>query len=179
VLHDRRELTFIFEPHDPRWAKERKALLLCIKAGVQQAREQGRTSLSEPSQQDFERRCRELVQTRLAAHPAPPKRPAQRGAPKKSEALNLLIGLPQDPDRFGRFRQDFDVPFDNKQAPSDLRLMKLRHQIAGGFRTEAGVSIFCDLRSSLSSRHKQGVHLLTALRSAMVGSPLLPPLLAA
>ena len=78
-----------------------------------------------------------------------------------------------------RFMHDFHVPFDNNQAKSDLRMMKLRQKISGCFRTEAGVTIFCDLRSYLSTMQKQGVHLLTAFRSAMVGSPLLPPLLAA
>jgi transposase len=179
VVHYLRELTFIFEHDDQRWAKEMKALLLSIKAGVHQAREQGMTSLSELSKQDFERRYRELVQTGLAANPPPPKRPGQRGAPKKSEALNLLIRLQQYQDMILRFMHDFDVPFDNNQAESDLRMMKLRQKISGCFRTEAGVTIFCDLRSYLSTMHKQGVHLLTALRSAMVGSPLLPPLLAA
>jgi transposase len=179
VVHYLRELTFIFEHYDQGWAKEMKALLLEIKAAVHQAREQGRTSLSQVSKQDFERRYRELVQTGLAANPPPPKRSGQRGAPKKSEALNLLIRLQQYSDLILRFMHDFDVPFDNNQAESDLRMMKLRQKISGCFRTEAGVTIFCDLRSYLSTMHKQGVHLLTALRSAMVGSPLLPPLLAA
>jgi transposase len=179
VVHYLRELTFIFEHYDQGWAKEMKALLLEIKAAVDQAREQGRTSLSQVSKQDFERRCRELVQTALAANPPPPKRSGQRGVPKKSEALNLLIRLQQSPDLILRFMHDFDVPFDNNQAESDLRMMKLRQKISGCFRTEAGVTIFCDLGSYLSTMHKQGVHLLTALRSAMVGSPLLPPLLAA
>jgi transposase len=179
VVHYLRELTFIFEHYEQLWAKEMKALLLEIKAGVQQAREQGMTSLSEVTKQDFERRYRELVQTGMAANPPPQKRPGQRGPPKKSDALNLVIRLHQYQDMILRFMHDFHVPFDNNQAESDLRMMKLRQKISGCFRTEAGVTIFCDLRSYLSTMHKQGVHLLTALRSAIVGSPLFPPLLAA
>jgi transposase len=178
-VHYLRELTFIFEQFEQGWAKEMKALLLSIKACVQRAREQGLTSLPQASKQDFERRYRELVQAGMAANPPPQKLPGKRGAPKKSEALNLLIRLQQYQDLILRFMHDFEVPFDNNQAESDLRMMKLRQKISGCFRTEAGVAIFCALRSYLSTMHKQGVHLLTALRSAMVGSPLLPPLLAA
>jgi transposase len=179
VVHYLRELTFVFERFEQRWAKEMKALLLEIKACVQRAREEGTTSLPEVVKQDFARRYAHLVQTGMAANPPPPKRPGKRGAPKKSDALNLLIRLHQYQDLILRFMHDFDVPFDNNQAESDLRMMKLRQKISGCFRTQDGAAIFCDLRSYLSTMQKQGVHLLTALRSAMVGSPLLPPLLAA
>ena len=179
VVHYLRELTFIFERFEQLWAKEMKTLLLSIKACVQRAREQGMTSLPQASKQDFERRYRQLVQTGMAANPPPQKPTGKRGAPKKSDALNLLIRLHQYQDLILRFMQDFHVPFDNNQAKSDLRMMKLRQKISGCFRTEAGVAIFCDLRSYLSTMQKQGVHLLTALRSAIIGSPLLPPLLAA
>lgn len=179
VVHYLRELTFVFERFEQRWAKEMKALLLESKACVQRAREEGTTSLPEVVKQDFERRYAHLVQTGMAANPPPPKRPGKRGAPKKSEALNLLIRLQQYQDLILRFMHDFDVPFDNNLAESDLRMMKLRQKISGCFRTQDGAAIFCDLRSYLSTMQKQGVHLLTALRSAMVGSPLLPPLLAA
>lgn len=179
VVHYLRELTFVFERFEQRWAKEMKALLLEIKACVQQAREQGMTSLPQASKQDFERRYRQLVQTGMAANPPPQKRTGKRGAPKKSDALNLLIRLHRYQDLILRFMHDFAVPFDNNQAESDLRMMKLRQKISGCFRTQDGVAIFCDLRSYLSTMQKQGVHLLTALRSAIVGSPLLPPLLAA
>jgi transposase len=177
--HYLRELPFVFERFEHLWAKEMKAVLLSIKACVQRAREQGLTSWPESVKQDFERRYPELVQTGLAANPPPQKRTGKRGAPKKSDALNLLIRLHQDQDLILRVMHDFAVPFDNTPAESDLRRMKLRQKIAGGFRTEAGVAILCDLRSYLSTMHKQGVHLVTALRSALVGSPLLPPLLAA
>src|SRR2546430_4190508 len=174
-VHYLRELTFVFERFEQRWAKEMKALLLEIKACVHRAREEGMTSLSQVVKQDFERRYAQLVQTGMAANPPPHKRAGQRGAPKKSEALNLLIRLQQYQDLILRFMHDFDVPFDNNLAESDLRMMKLRQKISGCFRTQDGAAIFCDLRSYLSTMQKQGVHLLTALRSAMVGSPLLPP----
>jgi transposase len=173
--HYLRELTFIFERFEQLWAKEMKALLLEIKACVHRAREQGMTSLPESVKQDFERRYTELVQTGMAANPPRQKRTGKRGAPKKSDALNLLIRLHQYQDLILRFMHDFHVPFDNNRAESDLRMMKLRQKISGCFRTKTGVAIFCDLRSYLSTMQKQGVHLLTALRSAIVGSPLLPP----
>jgi transposase len=179
IVHYLRELTFVGERFDQRWATEMKALLLEIKACVQQAREQGMTSLPEPVTQDFERRYTHLVQMGMAANPPPPKRTGKRGAPKKSEALNLLIRLHQYHDLILRFMHEFHVPFDNNLAESDLRMMKLRQKISGCFRTQDGAAVFCALRSYLSTMHKQGVHLLTALRSTMVGSPLLPPLLAA
>src|SRR6266566_3042419 len=178
-VHYLRELTFVFERFEQLWAKEMKVLLMEIKACVQRAREQGLTSLPQVVKQDFERRYGQLVQTGMAANPPPHKPPGKRGAPKKSDALNLLLRLHQYQDLILRFMHDFDVPFDNNLAESDLRMMKLRQKISGCFRTQDGAAIFCDLRSYLSTMQKQGVHLLTALRSAMVGSPLLPPLLAA
>ena len=179
LVHYLRELTFVFEHFEPLWAKQMKALLLDIKACVQQAREQAMTSLPQASKQDFERRYSQLVQTGMAANPPPQTRTGKRGAPKKSDALNLLIRFHRYQDLILRFMPDFAVPFDNNQAESDLGMMKLRQKISGCFRTQDGVAIFCDLRSYLSTMQKQGVHLLTALRSAIVGSPLLPPLLAA
>src|SRR5437764_5306936 len=107
----------------------------------------------------------------MAATPPPPKRTGKRGAPQKSDALNRLIRWQQSGDLILRFRHDFAVPFDTNLAESDLRMMNLRQKIAGCFRTQDGAAIFCALRRSLSTRQKQGVPLLTALRSALVGSP--------
>jgi hypothetical protein len=77
IVHYLRELTFIFERFEQGWAKEMKTSLLCIKACVQRAREQGLRSLPQASKQDFERRYSELVQTGLAANP-PPHKPASQ-----------------------------------------------------------------------------------------------------
>jgi transposase len=179
VVHYLRELTFIFERYTQPWANEMKALLLEIKACVHWAREQAMTRLPEEVLVEAHSRYQQLVQTGMAANPPPTQRTGKRGAPKKSEALNLLIRLHEYQDLILRFMHDFDVPFDNNQAEADLRMMKLRQKISGCFRTQNGATVFCDLRSYLSTMRKQGIHLLTALHSTMLGSPLLPPLLAA
>jgi hypothetical protein len=72
------------------------------------------------------RRYRKIVQTGMAANPPPPKPVGKKGKAKKSDALNLLIRMQQYQDMILRFMSDFAVPFDNNQAESDLRMMKLR-----------------------------------------------------
>ena len=75
-----------------------------------------------------------------------------------------------------RFMHQFIVPFDTNVAEQAIRMMKVQQKIAGGGRTPQGATIFCRLRSYLSTMRKQGLHLLTALHHVFLGSPLLPSL---
>ena len=62
-----------------------------------------------------------------------------------------------------RFLSDATVPFTNNQAEQDLRMMKLRMKISGGFRSEQGAQDFATLRSVLSTARKQGLNRIEAL----------------
>jgi len=178
VVHYLRELTYIHEHYHQEWAFQMQLLLRSIHQHVQHARAQGAEQLPHQDQRDYQHRYAHLVQMGLAANPPPTVRTGQRGAIKKGEPLNLLLRLREHQDLILRFMTNFEVPFTNNQAETDLRMMKLRQKISGCFRTIEGASMFCDLRSYLSTMHKQGIHLLTALRSTFRGDPLLPPLLA-
>ena len=65
-----------------------------------------------------------------------------------------------------RFLTDFAVPFTNNLAEQDLRMMKVKAKISGGFRTPQGAADFARLRSVISSARKQGFNILKALTLA-------------
>jgi len=56
------------------------------------------------------------------------------------------------------------VPFTNNQAERDLRMMKLRMKISGGFRSIEGAVEFATIRGFLSTARKQGWNIIDALR---------------
>ncbi len=62
-----------------------------------------------------------------------------------------------------RFAASFAVPFANNQAEHDIRMMKVKMKISGGFRTMKGAKTFAILRTVLFTVRKQGRHILDAL----------------
>ncbi|MBD1865260.1 transposase [Trichocoleus sp. FACHB-46] len=68
------------------------------------------------------------------------------------------------------------ISWDNNQAERDLRMMKLRQKISGGFRSIKGAQMFCRIRGYLSTLRKQGIDVLDALKQVFAGNPLFPVL---
>jgi len=89
--------------------------------------------------------------------------PGARGRPPRRIGHNLLLRLRDRRADVLRFCDDFDVPFTNNQAEQDIRMMKLRMKISGGFRAIAGTEIFATLRSVISTARKHGINILRAL----------------
>ena len=58
-----------------------------------------------------------------------------------------------------------DVPFTDNEAERDLRIMKLRQKISGGFRSASGAAEFATLRTIIATAQKQGRDILDALTS--------------
>jgi transposase len=89
--------------------------------------------------------------------------PMPRGRIRRRTGHNLLIRLRDHKEDTLRFLHDPIVPFTNNQAERDLRMMKVRQKISGGFRSETGAQTFTTLRTVLSTARKQGWNSLATL----------------
>ena len=69
---------------------------------------------------------------------------------------------------------DFDIPFDNNQAERDIRMMKLKQKISGGFRTQNGADYFCRIRSFISTDKKHGQNVLQQIFLAIENKDYVP-----
>jgi transposase len=173
-IHHLRELTFLEEQYQQGWAKELKALLLEMKAAVEQTRARGEQQLSTALRQTFIARYEGLLVSGLAANPPPVRGPRRRGRIKQTPARNLLERLWLGQEAVLAFLSDLAIPFDNNQAERDLRMLKVQQKVSGSFRSAAGAEAFSRLRGYLSTLNKQGVQLLAALEPLFTGQPLCP-----
>jgi transposase len=173
-IHHLRELTFVEEQYQQSWAKELKDVLREMKDAVEQARAAGLRSLPPIIRETLLTRYRTLLAAGHAANPPPQRRPHQRGRIKQTPAQNLLERLWLGQEQVLAFLDDFTVPFDNNQAERDLRMLKVQQKVSGSFRSDRGADAFACLRSYLSTLRKQGVALLAALETVVVGQPLYP-----
>jgi transposase len=174
-VHHLRELIFLDEVLGQGWAGQMIELLLDIKAAVEQARTEGRTSLHPLEVADWKVRYRALLTDGYQANPPdPPAEVSRRGRRKQSPARNLLDRLSLHQDAVLAFLENFAVPFDNSLAERDIRMVKVQQKISGCFRSGVGAQAFCRIRGYLSTLRKQGVPVLSALEQALVGHPLFP-----
>jgi len=198
-VHLLRDLTFLLEEKNQRWAALMRDLLLDLGQAVRSLKDAGQTQMREEEVADWRRRYRDLLKQGLKEHqekplpakpPPKPREPVRRGrnsakkapAPPgpakvaRSPSLNLLERLSKYEDAVLAFLTDFRVPFSNNQAERDLRMVKVQQKISGCFRSWAGMQAFCRIRGYLSCLRKQGLPILSALEQTLLGHPLLPAL---
>jgi transposase len=172
--HHLRELTFVWEEHRQRWARELAAELRRWKRLVMLAKRRGQTGLAPATIVKIECRYEQLVRAGKRANPPPLRLDhSRRGRPKRGKILSLLDRLWENREHVLRFVRDFDVPFDNNQAERDLRMMKVQQKISGTFRSWGGSEAFTTVRGYLSTIRKRNVNVIDAIASVFRGSPIL------
>jgi transposase len=107
------------------------------------------SALAPATIEAFEGRYCAAVREGLALHRSlpdfdPSKNPRKRR--KQRPAPNLLLRFKTFKEATLRFVTDFTVPFTNNPAEQDLRMMKVKTKISGGFRTQKGAVDFARLR---------------------------------
>ena len=164
--HHLRELKALMDIEKAPWATKLSRLLVTAARAVRQAVQQGQSAVAERISRRSVTVYDAIVLRGLACHeqqPALGRRPGARGRSAKRPGHNLLVRLRDFKTEVLRFLFDFAVPFTNNQAEQDIRMMKVKMKISGGFRTQAGAETFATLRSVLSTTRKRGWNLLKVL----------------
>ena len=177
--HHLRELQFIEKQYGQRWAGTMAALLLEIKKTVDTAQDAGREALPAESITAFEQRYEDILNAGYPVNPRPPPPPAgngpkKRGRPAQTPPLNLLDRLRDFKPQTLAFMHDFRVPFDNNLAERDVRMVKVKQKVSGGFRTLDGAQDFARIRGYVSTARKNAVNVFAAIRDAFAGHPFIP-----
>jgi transposase len=175
--HHLRELRFIEKQYQQCWAKDMAELLVEIKVAVETTPEPV-MSLSPLELEGFEKRYDEVVQSGFAVNP-PPVSPSEgevkkRGRPKQPPPVNLLIRLRDFKGEVLAFMSDFRVPFDNNQGERDVRMVKVKQKVSGGFRTLEGAKRFGRIRGYISTARKNAKNVFEVIRDAFDGNPFIP-----
>jgi len=70
----------------------------------------------------------------------------------RQKGLTMIKKLKKHKDNIMLFLSEPLVPFTNNQAERDIRMVKLRQKISGGFRTMHGAEVMCRIRGYTSRR---------------------------
>lgn len=168
--HHLRELKALVEIEKEDWARLMQRLLRRACHAANLARERG-IPLKLGLVACIERRYDAIVAAGLAFHEAQPplaRAGAKQGGKTRGRAArrtghNLLLRFLTRRSDTLRFLRNPAVPFTNNEAERDVRMMKLRMKISGGFRSPEGAADFATIRSFLSTARKQGWNIIQAL----------------
>ena len=108
-----------------------------------------------------------IIKDGLAWHESLSPLPEQktRGRPKRRPGHNLLLRLKNYDEDVLRFLHDPKVPFTNNEAERDLRMVKCKQKVSGGFRSEHGAEQFARIRGFINTARKQNWNILQSIQA--------------
>jgi len=171
--HHLRELNFVSESEKFDWSNKIKDLLLEVKNTVDEAKFVGHHNLNIDILNQYSLSYQSILNDGLLNYPIPEL--GKKG--KQTKGKNLLDRLINHKDSVLAFMYNFKIPFDNNQAERDIRMMKLKQKISGGFRTQIGADYFCRIRSFISTAKKHGENILQQIFLAIENNDYIPQFL--
>ena len=89
----------------------------------------------------------------------------------KSDEKTLLNRLEKYKSNHLLFMYDFSVPFDNNMSERDLRKVKNRQKMSGGFRKESGNEMYCSILTIVETLKRRNLGLIENLKKLFMGTP--------
>ncbi len=165
--HLLRELTFIEEQFQHRWAHKVKRFLFDLNELKKFYKLSNIFYVDQNDLDNLVTNFKELLlEGREECLPliALVKNKGKKGG-QQHPALNLVNRMLKLRNEILKFIHDFDVPFTNNQAERDLRMTKVYLKVSGGFRSKRGAELFALFRGYIGTAKKHGQSVFTALKN--------------
>ena len=155
--HHLRELKALVEFEKEKWASKLQNLL------------QLANSLNQAPISRIEKLYDSIIESGLKYHKQLQKQDLARDLKIRKRRIghNLLLRLKEYKTNTLLFLHNPEVPFTNNQAEQDIRMMKVKQKVSGGFRSANFAEIFCKIRSYISTCRKRGQCILDALEKTL------------
>jgi len=153
--HHLRELRFLYEYQNIKWAKCISDLLVEIN--------DKKEIISKNNGEFSKYRLKKYSKTYDDILSKAAKEQARRGT---IDSRNLLKRLKNYKNETLLFMNNMLVPFTNNLSERDLRMNKVKQKISGCFRKANGVNNFCKIRSVISTAKKNSVNIFDVLTEA-------------
>ena len=109
----------------------------------------------------------------LADQEEPPPAYKKRGRPKQSVGRCLLNRLRTYKEGVLAFAFDKTIPFTNHQAERDIRCVKTKLKVSGGFRSISGLNCYARIQSVISTWRKQRLNVFSQLNRLFCNQPIM------
>jgi transposase len=162
--HLLRELQGVIDNVGQSWASDMQKLLREMKETVDRYKEKDKNELSTYYNKKFADEYERIVNLGEGENPV------EEGQKKRSTARCLLDRFIKYRAEVFRFAEDFRVPFDNNQAERDIRNVKVKQKVSGGFRSDEGAKNFGKISSIIGTAIKQGQSVFGAISGILSGA---------
>ena len=151
--HHLRELEWVVEFKNQKWAKKMQNLL----CEIRDATEKSGGKLSNKNQAAYIKKYRSIIRSGRGECPILlPTKGSGRKRVAQTKERNLLDRLSSYEDETLLFMKEKEVSFTNNQAERDIRMAKVHQKVSGCFRSMNGARYFCRIRSYLLTSVKRG-----------------------
>ena len=169
--HLLRELQWVNDHgNNQTWSSRFQQLLLKMNQSVKEASAEGFRSLSADALQAFDKEYDQLLELGYNENPLETVT-GKRGRQKRGKIRCLLDRFKKYKESVCLFMRDFNVSFTNNQAERDLRGLKTKCKVTGGFRASDSMAAYLMLRSYISTALKHGHLAYKSLTEAFLGDP--------
>ena len=149
------------------WSRDLRSFLNGMNHARKERKRKGATCFPQEHLERYSQRYDELVADGLEQN----KHTKGRIAGK--EEKRLLNRLKKYKENHLLFLYDFRIHFSNNMSEKDLRICKNRQKMAGGFRTESGRQMYCEIMSFIETVKRRGLNIFQSIICTMNGTPVI------